>query len=102
MSDNNSDNSANEAFIINLSNDYKDLIEKKNKEINKLSKRHNKLFKTLVVCYTALRLIDDLIQPDGVVHFDDKLQFIVDNGRSTASQVIHTYLPDENSTDEEL
>lgn len=102
MNDNNSDYSANEAFILNLSQDYKELIDKKNKEINKLSKRHNKLFKTLIVCYTALRFLDDLIQPDGIVHFDDKLQFIIDNGRREASQLIHTYLPNEDSTDEEL
>ncbi len=101
MNENNVDERSNEAFILNLSQDYKELIDKKNKEIKKLSKRHNKLFKTLLICYSALRQVDDLIQPDGIVHFDDKLQNIIDYGRSTASQNIHEYLPVENDSDEE-
>jgi hypothetical protein len=94
----------NEEFIRNLAEDYKNILEEKDKKIRKLARQHNHLFKILCVVYSIFRQLDAAF---------DKIEFpvnsifkaihdMVEYGRAEASRGIHGYLPEEEESGDEL
>ena len=94
----------NEEFIRNLAEDYKNILEEKDKKINKLARQHNYLFKILCVVYSIFRQLDAAFDK---IEFPDNSIFkaihdMVEYGRAEASRGIHNYLPEEESSSDEV
>ena len=98
------ENEHNENFIKNLAEDYKLILDRKDKELKKIVKRHNSLFKRVCIMYSMFRQLDVAftkmdISTDSNIF--GALHAMIECGRAEASEAIHEVLPDEES-DEEL
>ena len=94
----------NEEFIRNLAEDYKNILEEKDKKINKLARQHNYLFKILCVVYSIFRQLDAAFDK---IEFPDNSIFkaihdMVEYGRAESSRGLHNYLPEEESSCDEV
>jgi len=94
----------NEEFIRNLAEDYKTILEEKDKKIRKLARQHNHLFKILCVVYSIYRQLDSAFDK---MEFPDNSIFkamhdMVEFGRAESSRGLHNYLPEEEESGDEL
>lgn len=100
----NSNSSEDETInILEMTAHFKEVVEKKEKEYRDLSKKHNRLFKTLIVCYSILKLTDDFLDQITFLEGDNAFKNIHRNiewARSECSRHIHYYLPEESSESE--
>ena len=51
----------NENDYLEMSNHFKEILDRKSREIKDISKNHNDLLKVICVCYSILRIADDLL-----------------------------------------
>ncbi len=99
------ENEHNENFIKNLAEDYKEILDKKDKEMKKLAKRHNSLFKRVCVMYCMFRQLDETFAKMDIAtdsNIFGALHLMIEQGRSEASSAIHQVLPDEDSSGDEV
>lgn len=91
----------NEEFIRNLAEDYKNILDEKEKKMKRLAKQHNALFKILCVVYSCFKQLDMAFSKmDYEGGLLTALHSMVEFGRAEVSGAIHTYLPEEDSDDE--
>lgn len=94
----------NEEFIRNLAEDYKTIINEKDKKMNKLARQHNRLFKIMCVLYAIFRQLDcaftKMDYEQESIFF--ALHSMIEFGRAEASEGIHHYLPEEDSSGDEV
>jgi hypothetical protein len=91
--------------LLEMSNHFKEVLDRKDKELNAIKKKHNELLKTICVCYSILRIADDLLDnidyPNSSIFF--ALHKNLEYGRTECSNSIHNYLPKvEDEEDEEI
>jgi len=91
--------------ILEMTAHFKEVLEKKEEQYNDLAKRHNSLYKTMIVAYTILKLTDDFLEQ---IDFGNQLNAFVslhrniEWARSELSSKIHSYLPDEGEEEGDL
>lgn len=91
--------------ILEMTAHFKEVLEKKEEQYNDLAKRHNSLYKTMIVAYTILKLTDDFLEQ---IDFGDNLNAFVslhrniEWARSECSSKIHSYLPDEGEEEQDI
>ncbi len=87
------ENEHNENFIKNLAEDYKEILDKKDKEMKKLAKRHNSLFKRVCVMYCMFRQLDETFAKMDIAtdsNIFGALHLMIEQGRSEASSTSRT------------
>ena len=91
--------------ILEMTAHFKEVLDKKEAMYNALAKRHNSLFKTIIVAYSVLKLSDEFLEQ---IDFGNQLNAFVslhrniEWARSELSSKIHSYLPDEGEEEEDI
>lgn len=93
----------NENFIRNLAEDYKNVIDEKEKKYQKLVRQHNEIFKVMCVMYSTFRQLDTAfsqmdIEGEGTIF--GAIHSMLEFGRSESSQALHKYLPIEEELED--
>lgn len=90
--------------MLEMSNHFKEVIDRKDKEKKVITRRYNELYKVLVVAYTIFRLADDFFAdieyPDESIF--KSLHHNIEYGRQKTSEMIHKLLPSEDSDSSDL
>jgi hypothetical protein len=88
--------------MLEMSNHFKSVLDSKEKQLQSIKVKHNKLFKLVSTSYGIIRMMDDFMEN---IEFDDGIFLVIKGNidflRNNLSQSIHEYLPKENDTDEE-
>ena len=87
--------------ILEMSAHFKKLLDEKNVKYKELARKHNDLFKAIMLAYTSIRYTDEILSQ---VDYPEESVFVplhksVEFTRSQVSEVIHKYLPDESDSD---
>ena len=94
----------NDNEILEMSNHFKDVLDRKDKEKRQIVKKYNELYKVMIVAYTIFRLADDFFAevdyPEESVF--KSLHHNIEYGRQKCSEMIHKLLPQEDSDDDEI
>ena len=89
--------------ILEMTANFKDVLERKEAEYNNLAKRHNSLYKTMIIAYSILKLTDEFLSQ---IDFGENLNAFVslhrniEWARSECSTKIHDYLPVEGDEED--
>lgn len=94
----------NEAFLLELADDFKDQIKNKDKKYYKLAEKHNQLFKHLIMVYSICRNLDEALSK---IEFPPNcgLQFMkhnIEQARAECSTALDNYLPSEGESGDEV
>lgn len=88
--------------VLELSNHFKSVLDKKEKEKRMWIKKYNACMKVIFICYTIFRMTDEFM--DSIDYPDETLFKTIHNniqvGRTECSEQIHNLLPTEDSEDE--
>ena len=103
MEKSNEDYTPTDNEVLELSNHFKEVLDKKEKEYKALVKKHNEMFKVIIICYSIFRLADDFF--DDIDYPQESIFKALHNnieyGRMKCSNLIHNLLPTEESDDDE-
>ena len=86
--------------MLEMSNHFKSVLDTKEKQLTKITQKHNELFKIVSACYGTMRMMDNFMDN---IEFEDGI-FCVMRGnieflRNECSKAIHAYLPEEGDDD---
>jgi len=89
--------------ILEMSAHFKALLDDKNIKYKELVKKHNNLFKAIIMAYTSIRYTDEILAQ---VDYPEESVFVplhksIEFTRSQISEVIHSYLPNESDSEED-
>ncbi len=93
----------NEAFILEIADDFKQQIKAKDNKYYELAEKHNQLFKHLIMVYSICRNLDEALEK---IEFPANcgLQFMkhnIEQARAQCSTALDNYLPKESDSDGE-
>jgi len=89
--------------LVEMSSHFKNLLDEKNRKLKELAKKHNQLFKIIILAYSSIRYTDDILDQ---VDYPENSVFVplhksIEFTRSQLSECIHSYLPNESDSDED-
>lgn len=89
--------------ILEMSAHFKTLLDEKNIKYKELARKHNDLFKGIIMAYTSIRYTDEILSQ---VDYPEESVFVplhksIEFTRSQLSEIIHKYLPNESDSEED-